>query len=64
MAPGRAAQTMFFMSRKTCSRQFHHPMLHKKNMLMDTVNVIDENKSQMILRIVPVKIREKMTVET
>jgi hypothetical protein len=31
---------------------------------MDTVNVIDENKSQVILRIVPVKIRRKTTIET
>jgi hypothetical protein len=26
--------------------KFHHPMLHKNNIVMDTVNVIDENKSQ------------------
>jgi hypothetical protein len=37
--------------------KFHHPMLHKNNIVMETVNVIDENKSQVILRIVLVKIR-------
>jgi hypothetical protein len=37
---------------------------HKNNIVMDTVNVIDENKSQVILRIVPVKIRRKTTIET
>jgi hypothetical protein len=39
-------------------------MLHKNNIVMDTVNVIDENKSQVILRIVPVKIRGKTTIAT
>jgi predicted transcriptional regulator len=39
-------------------------MLHKNNIVMDTVNVIDENKSQVILRIVPVKIRDNTTIET
>jgi hypothetical protein len=41
-----------------CSK-LHHPILHK-----NTVNVIDVNKSQVILRIVPVKIRGKTTIET
>jgi hypothetical protein len=40
------------------------PMLHKNNIVMDKVNVIDENKSQVILRIVPVKIKGKTTIET
>jgi hypothetical protein len=31
---------------------------------MDTVNVIDENKSQVILRIASVKIRGNTTIET
>jgi hypothetical protein len=39
-------------------------MLHKNSIVMDTVNVIDENKNQVILRIVWVKIREKTTIET
>jgi hypothetical protein len=49
------------MSRCT---EFHHPMLHKNNIVMDTVNVIDENKNQVILRIVPVKIRGKTKIKT
>jgi hypothetical protein len=39
-------------------------MLHKNNIVMKTVNVIDGNKSQVILRIVPVKTRKKKTIET
>jgi hypothetical protein len=39
-------------------------MLHKNKIVMDTVNVIDENKSQVILQIVPVKIRGKRMIET
>jgi hypothetical protein len=37
---------------------------YKNNIVMDTVNVIDENKSQVILRIVSVKIRGKTTIKT
>jgi hypothetical protein len=44
--------------------KFHHPMLHKNNIVINTVNVIDENKCKVILRIVPVKIRGKATIET
>jgi hypothetical protein len=44
--------------------KFHHSMLHKNSIVIDTVNVIDENKNQVILRIVMVKIREKTTIET
>jgi hypothetical protein len=46
------------------STKFHHPMLQESNIVMDTVNVIDENISQVILRIVPVKIRWKLTIDT
>jgi hypothetical protein len=44
--------------------KFHHSMLHKNNIVMDTANVIAENNSQVILRIVPVKIRGKTTIVT
>jgi hypothetical protein len=37
-------------------------VLHKNNILINTL--IDENKSQVILRIVPVKITGKTTIET
>jgi hypothetical protein len=64
MAPGGAAQAMFFISRKTSSWKMRSKKTIKNNIVMDTVNVIDENKSQVILRIVPVKIRGKTTIET
>jgi hypothetical protein len=42
-APAGAAQTMFFMYRKPCGMsgyaKFHHSMLHKNNIVMDSVNV-------------------------
>jgi hypothetical protein len=38
--------------------------MHKNNIVMGTVNMLDENKSQVILQIVPVKIRGKTTIET
>jgi hypothetical protein len=70
MARGGAAQTMFFMYRKTCSWKMRrkkimwNEWMHKvssfnaaqKQYWMDTPNVIAENNSQVILRIVPVKI--------
>jgi hypothetical protein len=67
MTPCGATQTIFFMSRKTCGMsgftKFYHPMLHKNNIVVDTVSVIHANKSQVIMRIVSVKIRRKTTIE-
>jgi hypothetical protein len=60
-APCGAAMTMFFMSSKK-QRNHVERVLHKNNILINTL--IDENKCKVILRIVPVKIRGKTTIET
>jgi hypothetical protein len=56
MQPENARQRNHEMSGCT---KLHHPMLHKNNIVMDKVNVIDENKSHVILQIVPVKADER-----
>jgi hypothetical protein len=69
---------MFSCLRKTCSRKIRrketmwNEWMYKvssfnvaqKQYWMDTPNVIAENNSQVILRIVPVKIRAKTTIVT
>jgi hypothetical protein len=79
MAPGGALHRLCFSflgkhavgkceAKKQCGMsgctKFHHPMLHKNNIVINTMKVIDENKSQVILQIVPVKIRGKKMIET
>jgi hypothetical protein len=58
------SNNVVFAAVENTSRKIRSKETIKNNIVMDTVNVIDENKNQVLLRMVQVIIRGMTTIET